>query len=193
MIAAEQAYRRAHQWFRRAPDDPRCRAGAWLCATALGEPAGPVPDLVLPVASRCSDQPPAPVRADPACLLRLAEQITDQTGFGRTTDRIPTDRLTGWATALPVAVTLAVRARDLAVTSALLLAGACLHCGGHPQLRHAAAFVAAQQQPDGGFGALPPDADAALCSTVRVPLTFGCVWALVAVGYGLHDRDLGAQ
>lgn len=183
MIAVEQVYRRAHQWFRRATDDPRCRVGAWLCMTARGEPAGALPDLALPPAG-CrdeprTDQPMDLVRADPARLLRLADQITDQTMFGRTTDQVPADLLASWTIALPVAVALAVRAHDLVVTSALLRAGAYLRRDGkHPQLRDATAFLAAQQQPDGGFGALPVGADPALQHTVRVPLTLGCVWAL---------------
>lgn len=114
-------------------------------------------------------------------LLRLVDQIVGQTESGRMTDRVPAELLAGWTTALPVAVAVAVRAHDLAVTSALLLAGAYLRCGGHAVLRDATAYVVAQQQPDGGFGALPADADPALQDTVRVPLTLGCVWALAEI------------
>lgn len=182
MIPAERIYTRARQWFSCGADDPRRRVGAWLCATALGQPDVPVPDVALPAVDSSgapiADQPLDLVRADPGLLLKLADQVAGQTGFGRMTDQVPADLLASWSTALPVAVTLAVRAHDLAVTSALLLAGAYLQYDWHPALRDATNFVAAQQQPDGGFGAMPVDADPALQDTVRVPLTLGCVWAL---------------
>lgn len=125
-----------------------------------------------------TDQPLDLLRADPGRLLQLADQIAYHTRFGRMTDRVPADLLAGWITALPVAVALAVPAHDLPVTSALLRAGAYLRCGRCPELCDAAAFVIAQQHPDGGFGALAPHADPALQDTVRVPLTLACVWAL---------------
>jgi hypothetical protein len=185
MILVDRVFTRARQWFSCGTDNPPRRLGAWLCATALGESASPVPKFPLPEVSSSDEpvigQPLDLVQSDPALLLRLADQIAGQTVFGRMTDRVPPNLLARWATALPAAVSVAVRAHDLVVTSALLRAGAYLQCGGHPELRDATAFVAAQQQSDGGFGALPADADPALQDAVRVPLTLGCVWALAAV------------
>lgn len=125
-----------------------------------------------------TDQPLDLVRADPGLLLRFADQIAYQTGFGRMADQILADLLARWINALPVAVTVAVCARDLAITSALLRDGAYLRHSRCPELHAATAFVAAQQQPDGGFGALAVDADPTLRDTVRLPLTLACVWAL---------------
>lgn len=182
MIPVDRVFTRARHWFSCGIDNPPRRLGTWICATALGESAFPVPELALPAVSRLTvpviDRPLDLVRSDPALLLSLADQIAGLTGFGRRTDRVSPHLLARWITALPAAVSVAVRAHDLAATSALLRAGTYLRCGGHPELRDAAAFVAAQQQPDGGFGALPADADPILQDTVRVPLTLGCVWAL---------------
>lgn len=182
MIAVDRVFIRARQWFSGGIDNPPRRLGMWICATALGESVPAVPEFVLPQAGSPGepriDQPLGLVRSDPALLLRLADQIAAQTVFGRMTDRVCPKLVSRWATALPAAVSLAVRAHDLATTSALLRAGAYLQCDGHPVLRDAAAFVVAQQQPDGGFGALPAGADPALHDTVRVPLSLGCVWTL---------------
>lgn len=182
MIPVDRVFTRARQWFSCGIDNPPRRLGTWICAAALGESGFPIPEFALPAISPSTvpviDQPLDLVRSDPALLLSLADQITDRTVFGRMTDRIPPNLLAHWASALPAAVSVAVRAHDLAVTSALLRAGAYLRCCVHPELRDAMAFVAAQQQPDGGFGALPADADPTLQDTVRVPLTLGCVWAL---------------
>lgn len=196
MIPVDRVFHRARQWFSSGVANPPRRLGTWICATALGEPARPVPQLALPAARPpavpATDQPLDLVRSDPALLLSLADRIAGQTAFGRMADPVSPTLLTRWAAALPAAVSVAVRAHDLATTSALLRAGTYLRCGQHPVLREAAAFVAAQQQPDGGFGALPADADPALHDTVRVPLTLGCVWALAETRWAQRDECCGA-
>jgi hypothetical protein len=58
-------------------------------------------------------------------LLYLADQIAGRTVFGRMTDRVPVNLLAGWTTALPVAMAVAVRAHNLAATSALVATGLC--------------------------------------------------------------------
>jgi hypothetical protein len=58
-------------------------------------------------------------------LLYLADQIAGRTVFGRMTDRVPVNLLAGWTTALPVTMAVAVRAHNLAATSALVATGLC--------------------------------------------------------------------
>ncbi|MFI5493487.1 hypothetical protein [Actinoplanes sp. NPDC051859] len=139
----------------------------------------PLPDSVPP--STPDDAPPwalGLLRADPQTLTDLAEQAALDSLWGATTTAMPSRVRAGWSTALPVAIALAVQARDLAVLPTLIRAAGYLALHEHPLTTGAAAFLISQQQPDGGLGALPTSADPQLAIHARLPLTVSFAWTL---------------
>ncbi|CAM4066007.1 DUF6895 family protein [Nocardiopsis rhodophaea] len=143
------------------------------------------------------DSPFAALRADPAVLLRAAAEVGSATAYGTEVDRLPTDTRAAWSEVLPIALATAVRGHDLDAGAALLRACAFLGLTEHTVVRGAAAFIAARQRPDGGFGGAAAEIEAPGDAEVRLPLTVTCVWALAelrrpeltaeAVAPGPHD------
>lgn len=118
------------------------------------------------------------LRADPQVLTRIADRAALESLWGYATTALPSRERAGWSTALPVALTLAVQERDLALLPALIRAIGYLGLHAHPLTTAATAFLISQQQPDGGLGILPAGADPQLEVRIRLRLTVSFAWAL---------------
>jgi hypothetical protein len=118
------------------------------------------------------------LRADPAVLAELADRAALDSLWGCATGTLGSRKRAGWSTALPVALALAVRERDLALLPALIRAIGYLGLVEHPLTVAATAFLVSQQQPDGGLGIMPAGADPRLQVEVRLGLTVSFAWAL---------------
>jgi hypothetical protein len=118
------------------------------------------------------------LRADPQTLAGLAERAALDSLWGCTTPTMATRERAGWSTALPVGLALAAQHRDLALLPALIRAIGYLELREHPLTTTATALLISQQQPDGGLGLLPADADPQLETRIRLRLTVSFVWAL---------------
>ncbi|ASU82003.1 hypothetical protein CDO52_03695 [Nocardiopsis gilva YIM 90087] len=118
------------------------------------------------------------LRADPAVLLRAADEVGSATAFGTDLGRMADDTRSAWSEVLPIALATAVRGHDLDAGAALLRASVFLGLADHAATQGAGAFLTARQRPDGGFGGAAAEAKAPGDAAVRLPLTVSCVWAL---------------
>jgi hypothetical protein len=118
------------------------------------------------------------LRADPAILTALADRAATDSLWGCAAAALGARQRAGWSTALPVAVTLAVQERDLALVPALIRAAGYLGLSEHPIVTGATAYLMSQQQHDGGLGALPAGADPQPATGTRLSLTVSFVWTL---------------